>query len=343
MPAQRNFGLDLFRAAAILLVIVAHLGVWAIDEMAPRMYWLHRLAWFSQITGTLGVELFFVLSGFLVGGLALKRRTSLLHFYMRRWLRTIPAYVVMLLLLRITKPWPDDVWRYFLFMQPTINDFFSVSWSLCIEEWFYLILPIFLLLPRRYFLLSVIVVMIALCLARYFSGVEYEQMHRLAFLRLDALLMGVTLAWIKIGKPTFYKRLHHPLILLALAIITIEIMAFAAVMRFTGVYIPFFRSQAFFALFFTFMPMLLTLLLPFAEKCPSLPFKKIITTISTAAYSLYLLHQEIFMLVRQTSLKTTLIGWIVGVLLACVAAFVLYQVVEKPCMRYRDKKWSGRS
>ena len=340
---KRNFGLDLFRTVAILFVLVAHISVWGIEEMSPTTNWLHRLGWFAQTTGIVGVELFFVLSGFLVGGLALKRRTSLAHFYMRRWLRTLPAYFFVLALLLIIKPIPDQAWRYFLFLQPGINNFFSVSWSLCVEEWFYLILPLFLFVPRRYFFCSVIAIMAALCLLRVISEIDYEQMRRFTPLRMDALLMGVMMAWIKMENPAFYRRLSQPMMRWSLATIMIGIAALSWAIKVRGFYVPLFESSLFFPLFFTMMPLLLSLLLPIAEKCPPLPGKKIITLLSLGAYSLYLLHQEIFLLIRETPLKSMVLGWVVGLVLACVAAFVLYQGIEKPFMRIRDKKWPSRT
>lgn len=227
-----------FRATAILLVIAAHLADWGISEMQPNADWVHRLGWFSQITGVVGIELFFVLSGFLVGKIALTRNGSLLHFYMHRWLRTFPAYAVMLIILVLIKGVPEDFWAYILFLQPPLQDFFSVSWGLCVEEWFYLLLPLFLFIPPRYFIPATIVVLIALFTLRISSGLEYETLRRTTFLRLDALLIGVLLAWIKLKRNALYEHLQKPIVLLLCSAFILGVLFISGLMRVSGVYLP---------------------------------------------------------------------------------------------------------
>ncbi len=308
--------------------------------MQPNADWLHRLGWFSQITGVLGVELFFVLSGFLVGKIALTREGNLLHFYARRWLRTIPAYATMLVILAICKGAPPNFWHYLLFLQPPVQDFFSVSWSLSIEEWFYLLLPLFLFIPRRYFIHSIIGVIVALFLLRITSGMDYETMRRFTPFRLDALLIGVLLAWIKLEKQAAYTYLQHPIALLFCSAIIFSILFVTGLMRVSGVYLPQLETHTAISLLFTAMPFTLALLIPHAEKVPALPFSSLITTISAGAYSLYLVHAEIFNVVRKTVLFDSAWGFAVALTLSAVAATLLYRCIEKPFMRLRAKHFS---
>ena len=333
---NRNFGLDVVRAIAILLVIAAHLIVWGIAEMNPNADWIHRLGWFSQITGVVGVELFFVLSGFLVGKIALTREGTLFHFYMRRWLRTFPAYAVMLLILLLLKGLPESFWRYVFFLQPPLQDFFSVSWSLCVEEWFYLLLPLFLFIPRRYFLHSTITVLIALFALRMYSGLEYETLRRATFLRLDALLIGVLLAWIKLEKKMLYLQLQQPIVLLVCSVFILSVLFISGLMRVSGVYLPMLETDSVIAALFTIMPLSFALLLPHAEKLPTLPLRALITTISAGAYSLYLVHEEIFRAVRHTIWFDSIWGFVIALALTALAATLLYRCVEKPFMNLRD-------
>ncbi len=88
----RVFGLDLMRAAAVTLVLVAHASYLIEPVVAlPRT---------SEVLAVLGVELFFVLSGFLVGGIIIDtvRRDGrwLANFWLRPWPRTVPNYFLFL-------------------------------------------------------------------------------------------------------------------------------------------------------------------------------------------------------------------------------------------------------
>jgi peptidoglycan/LPS O-acetylase OafA/YrhL len=106
------------------------------------------------IAGPFGVELFFVLSGFLIGGLLLEivergpTLRNLAIFLSRRWLRTLPLYFVWLAVLFVFRP-PAALLAWHLIHYATLTqnllhgmppgDFFAVSWSLTVEEWFYLL------------------------------------------------------------------------------------------------------------------------------------------------------------------------------------------------------------
>jgi len=136
--SMRLPGLDVLRAAAILMVIVAHYPKASTGVMV-------RLLNF----GWTGVDLFFVLSGYLIGGqlwkpLAAGEGVLLKEFYLRRLLRTLPAYYVVLgvyfvlaAVTQVTAPTPP--WKFLVFAQNfRIPSTFTPSWSLCVEEQFYL-------------------------------------------------------------------------------------------------------------------------------------------------------------------------------------------------------------
>ena len=145
-------GLDLLRAIAILWVMTYHaliLGLIAPNEVA-------RFGW-------MGVDLFFALSGFLIGGQLFKpiARGGKLEpgtFYARRLFRTVPTYLVVLALYFTVpmfreRPGLGPLWQYLTFTQNLFVDFYRVKafshvWSLCVEEQFYLIAPLVVMLLR---------------------------------------------------------------------------------------------------------------------------------------------------------------------------------------------------
>ena len=148
--ASRNPGLDNLRACAIALVFMYHYEVFV--SGASTFGWLSDIGW-------AGVDLFFVLSGYLIGnqlfaGLARGETISLPRFYARRALRTLPAFWTVLALFALFpaalggRP-PPPWWRFLTFtqnlgLQP--GTAFSHAWSLCVEEQFYLVLPALLVL-----------------------------------------------------------------------------------------------------------------------------------------------------------------------------------------------------
>src|SRR3954454_24451949 len=196
--ARRNDGLDVLRATAILLVLVDHFG-FPLSGGGPRT--AIGFAW----AGAVGVNIFFSLSGFLIGRLLLSvadeglRFAAIGRFWVRRWLRTLPLYYVVLTF----TCWYTGNYdaRSYFFLQ---NFTFSrpqpllVSWSLVLEEFFYLFYPLLMLLaaslsPRplsgRRSVLSVALALIVLCnVARWAIsrwGVQVEWPSVNPFLRLD--------------------------------------------------------------------------------------------------------------------------------------------------------------
>ena len=165
-PDEKNrvFGLDVLRAIAVLTVVDAHAAV-AMGQFAG-VNPLHQII-------PDGVELFFVLSGFLIGGILIKLfereprfgGRTVANFWTRRWFRTLPAYYLVLLGLiawPVLRAWRSGVGSglppkavlatYFVFLQNfshDIHNFFPETWSLAIEEWSYLLLPTVLFVVAR--------------------------------------------------------------------------------------------------------------------------------------------------------------------------------------------------
>lgn len=181
--SARFNGLDHLRAIAILLVLMYHYRAF----MHPD--WIDTYGRF----GWTGVDLFFVLSGFLISNQLfqeIKNRGnfSLKSFFTKRFFRIIPPYFFTLLLYFCFPFFREreslsPLWKFLIFTQNYNLDVinkgtFSHAWSLCIEEQFYLILPFSLLLfikskTLKYLKFIIFIIIIFSILARYFSWQEY--------------------------------------------------------------------------------------------------------------------------------------------------------------------------
>ena len=225
---MRMPGLDLLRAVAVVWTMLFH--SFLVGGLGEDWSWLSRYGW-------MGVDLFFVLSGFLIGAQVLKPlanggRFSFRDFYMRRAFRILPAFFAVLALYLL---WPDfreapgmEPWWKFagFFMNVSIdytnNAAFSHAWSLCVEEHFYLLFPLLALaLLRR----PSVRVFVAVCVFTIAMGVALRTgtwlhfdalgSHRNWFVeniyyptwnRLDGLLAGVILAVWKTYRPQSWAR-----------------------------------------------------------------------------------------------------------------------------------------
>jgi peptidoglycan/LPS O-acetylase OafA/YrhL len=213
MVSSRNKWLDLCRSLAILLVLLGH----------GRLFLRSSMPWmeYFKFGGFMGVDLFFVLSGFLIGGILIRlaRMDSvswLRGFYIRRWFRTLPNYYLFLLInvvLVLLAIRPGDLgvfWMYPIFVQNLFTPhplFFPEAWSLAVEEIFYLLFPALFLLfgrvlgldVRQAILLTSLLVIVLSLGARLDVATDAlswdADIRKIAFLRFDALMYGVLLAW----------------------------------------------------------------------------------------------------------------------------------------------------
>ena len=214
--SARNLQLDVLRGIAILLVFGRHLEL-ARPEGAVGGF---AQAWFR--IGWLGVDLFFVLSGFLIGGLLIgelrkRGKIDVMRFLVRRGLKIYPAYFVFiayLILVPTAKAlasgsgWPATLaqewiryWPNLLFLQNYIgSNPAGHTWTLAVEEHFYLMLPFALvalvsmgrirwLLPLC--LLAVPALLLGLRGLSVWTGDPFAEKMSATHLRLDALLFGV--------------------------------------------------------------------------------------------------------------------------------------------------------
>lgn len=209
---QRVAELDGIRALAIMLVLVWH---YLCIQIFPEPGTPLSFAKDALATTWSGVDLFFVLSGFLIGGVLLDNRGAkdVWHtFFMRRACRIFPAYfavvgafIVVVLLDVSANDWltgePMPLWSYATFTQNffmAVRDGYGaqwvgVTWSLAVEEQFYLVIPFILLfLPKRFS--GIILILLVVAAPVFRAHMERLDAYLLPFSRADSLLSGVLCA-----------------------------------------------------------------------------------------------------------------------------------------------------
>jgi len=207
--SKRYSNIDQLRFIAALSVAIAHL---IISQEGLNLN--------LEILSSISVEIFFIISGFVLAPQILKvaQSKNIVNykiFLIRRWYRTIPLYILSLVLTSIIvgQFLSFDFFKYFFFIQNFVEiivqvDYFSISWSLSVEEWFYIIFPIFLFIFLKFFKLNnnktiiyiSILFMILIFLLRFISINDEEwgsNIRRIVLYRLDSIVFGFILYFYK--------------------------------------------------------------------------------------------------------------------------------------------------
>lgn len=365
---KRIFGLDIMRAVAILLVVCSH-AVWIFPQTKSVVTDLMSLA------GVIGVEIFFVLSGFLIGRIIYKLFTAadysfktVTYFWVRRWFRTLPNYYLILvfniaLALFLGTTLPDNLWQYVFFIQNFSWEmplFFGESWSLPIEEFAYIIGPLLLYLAlflklkieksKLFFLItSVIVLFFFLTKVMYNCNTPKSDMmfwnvnlKAVTIYRIDAIYYGVLAAYIAITKPTFWKKYRYLFLILG-GFICLGL----------NVVIPtkqiFIESHPFFwnVLYLPINSIAIAFTLPLLSQIKSAAKLIVvpITIVSLISYSMYLIHYSVVMQLmkyffptEELPVTTLWIYLLVYFVVTIVLSYVLYVLFERPMTNLRDSK-----
>jgi len=214
---NRIASLDLMRGVAAFVVACAHFFM--ANEISP---------FFNEIASIIAVEVFFILSGFVLAPQIInlahpQGHRGLIVFLSRRWLRTIPLYIFSLSLMAVLSSnlFTSSFWEYLFYLQNFYkplknNDFYSIAWSLSVEEWFYIIFPLYLmgsililrLKPSKLAILKIsIIFCIIISILRILIG-NYENwgesIRRVVLFRLDSIAYGIIL-FILLHKILFIK------------------------------------------------------------------------------------------------------------------------------------------
>jgi peptidoglycan/LPS O-acetylase OafA/YrhL len=351
-PAGKIFGLDVMRAVSGVMVLLGHTSH-LVAAHWPRFPAVPAVDW---------VALFFVLSGFLIGGILLDAlgrpgpaRLRFLDFMQRRWLRTLPNYYLFLLLniaLVAAGSAPgmlgrSSVW-YAVFMQnfhKPLDLFFWESWSLAVEEWFYLLFPLIvfglvgLLAMRgeRAFLAACAVFLLIPLAARWAVAPQVHDhaswalwVKKLTLTRLDAPGMGMLFAWLARRFAERWQLWRRPAFVIGAG-------ALLALGRLDHGDVPTFMLLGYESLYALAIALLLPLLSAWRSGGV---FTRSMRGLSLITYALYLVHLP--MLYLWGHLVPDPVAWkcalhyALFIASALALATLVYRYWERPFMRMRD-------
>ncbi|WP_298224254.1 acyltransferase [Flavobacterium sp.] len=356
---KRIFGLDLLRGGALLMVLFSHLLLFSpvknivTEQLVP-------------LFGFLGVEIWFVLGGFLMGNkiytltvLQQFSRIEAIQYFRHRCLRILPSYFLVLLLALAVAMWlqypTDHLWRYFFLMQNFVNPmplFFSESWAVMVSFFASLILifGMFFIMNRFSFknkskvFLRATLSMIAISLFAKFGfylingSITLSQwdsnLKAVVLYRFDAFFIGVFCSWIYFNRSGLWLKFRH-----------LSLFSGFILMGILFVGVGYFRwlidSHPFFWIVF-YLPLTslsIAFFLPFLAAIEIPKLNNIVAFISKISYAAYLVHFSIILQLTRhffdpESLTAT--GFCLFstayLILTLSLGFVIYHFFEKPIL-----------
>ncbi len=349
-----NAGYDYVRAAAALTVFLIH-GITVIfKDNITRHYDLYIL----ESLSALAVEFFFALSGLLLGQVlfhqftGLKPRENIKIFIIRRLMRTLPVYYMglalyFLIFTLLDKPYPEEWPLYFIFLQSLFyfnSGFFTVSWSLCVEELFYITLPVLIIIfakfkfPARQSFIMAGILICAFCflLRQIFlpsSTAWMFDIHTGVFFRLDAIAAGVVMILIS---PKISRR-QFILSLLIISSITLTWMIYGYVLDGANA-----MHRLFLQASFTVLPWACAIAVYYISKEMHWLKRPLVTFLADISYALYVFHMPLLSFLFMAGLpENALITFMIYMPLALGIAYMSFRYVETPIFMRRPAYKTG--
>jgi peptidoglycan/LPS O-acetylase OafA/YrhL len=362
----RFFSLDILRGVACLLVLVGHMPM-DYDDTGPV---LDAIVSFFRRQGWLGVDLFFVLSGLLISGLLFKEiqargKIDLKRFWLRRGFKIWPAYYFAFGLMVVSGMWHTakhhQVKKYHELVSNILPNMFFVqnymdpkmqwphSWSLAVEEHFYLALPL-ILATLLYFgkirwlpgvVAAACLGILACRLGAAHTQVDWQDIKYPTHLRADALMFGVFLGYLFAYYPKQLEKLKPfwPLALLAsiavcttVGLVTLRESLFVYAFGFTVIY-----------LIFGSLVLMARLFPDFGRTGPAVlkwPMHAI-AFIGVYSYTIYLAHGVLFKLpiARNLLQKIDHSAWqcTIFVFGSIAGGIALSHLIERPFLKLRER------
>jgi len=350
-PTVRSFGLDAMRVCAALMVVCVHACIF-FYHLWPQLPVVFFFA-------GLGVDLFFVLSGYLVGGLlidaARRDRPWVMHFWMRRWWRTLPSFYLFLLINLLLLRWTQGVWAnplaHLIFVQNLAwehPDFFPEAWSLSIEELFYLCAPLAFVAfgmtsakLRKVFAFAIALI-VAGIIFRWLWVLQFDPtwdsgVKKLAVLRVDAIAFGLAAVAAMRLWPSWCQA-HRQ----GLAVAGAFVIVMSAWLTYASEIDSSMPARVF---VFTLNGLGCALLLPWLTALPTDRNRWSVRSIAALArwsYALYLVHMPIMRigLALLPPVKNFGMAWLYAicfVVMSVAAAALVYRVFERRVLHWRDR------
>lgn len=384
---KRMARLDVLRGVAISLVLFAHLPF---DQ--PTDWTGYPVLKSLILSGWTGVDLFFVLSGFLISGLLFREyqhsgTIDVKRFLLRRGLKIWPSYYVAfgtLLLVEVAKPcfssappeWHliPKTWPSWVFLQNYAHNQWGWSWSLAVEEHFYIALPLLLLavmgfcrgsrahLRSKVFIAMITVICVVVLCARtrlcfYYSATTWQPMYYPTHLRADSLLFGVLIgyafhfhrAWLDKLRP---RRLAIAVVA-ALLILPVVFWPIG-----TNRFVP---SAGFTALYLASGAILVITMLTEWSRCPPgyarlfRPALGVLRFLGIYSYTIYIMHFALYALFPETNSllrEYFTLQWALGPYTATLAVCLVYvaqalgsgmllsHAIERPALAWRERRFA---
>lgn len=357
------------RAVAILLVVFSH-TLWIVPGAKGLVPELLSLA------GVIGVEIFFVLSGFLIGRIVFNlfiqddfNFNKVKYFWIRRWFRTLPNYYFILIVniiisVSLSNELPKNLWQYFLFMQNfgwEMPLFFSESWSLPIEEFAYIIGPLLLYIlfyfkvktnRKNLFAIITISIILFFIITKVIYNLVIDNsdmmfwnvnLKAITIYRIDAIYYGVLAAYISKIWPLKWSSSRWLSFLVGLFIFVILNFIIPTQKVFIETH-PFFWN----VLYLPINSIAIAFCLPLLSSIKSAPGLILfpVTYISLISYSMYLLHYSVVLQLLKYYIPSdglakfdVYVYVLVYLISTIILSYVLYRIYEKPMMDIRDKQF----
>jgi len=366
------------RAVMVVVVLQVHVTFVALYSGIPVPDGWRRWSfsvWYSM-------DLFFVLSGFLIGYMLLysiedRSEPRMLRFYIRRAFRILPLYYVCLVLIALLPrrlPTQGIDWREWVYLTNfpfDLHDVMYWSWSLSVEEHFYLLVPLLMVAlyrlsthARRLWLLAclwlaclVIKLPIALDMPAHVNSLGFlKDVYTPTYNRIDTMVAGIAAAYIHRTWPReldgiFSRRWVNVLLPLAVVIPVIIMAAQFSVFPGTAPGRPYFLKGALMmgtptSILFAALLLWVIHARNFLTRILSHRFFRYYATLS---YGIYIVHIPVIEHLVSPNVVAPLdkatgsfaAAWCAGLaacfLLSLAVAYTLHQLVEKPALRLRDR------